>query len=136
MNKEDDQAGNNAPLHRTDSSARNREALVGDDGFEAPKRPRAAAQIAAFEKARATRAAIMAKKFEKKPAHEPEPTPLPPAPEPVATPAPAPAGSLGVTRRRGGAALSATKRMLKMKANRRSARLLLLPIWLSSNANK
>lgn len=85
MSKEDDQAGDDAPLHRTDSSAGDREAPVGDAGFEAPKRPRTAAQIAAFEKARATRAANLAKKVEKKPAPEPEPEP-----EPVAAPPPAP----------------------------------------------
>ena len=85
MSKEDDQAGDDAPLHRTDSSDGDREALVGDAGFEAPKRPRTAARIAAFEKARATRAANLAKKVEKKPAPEPEPEP-----EPVAAPPPAP----------------------------------------------
>ena len=85
MSKEDDQAGDDAPLHRTDSSAGDREAPVGDAGFEAPKRPRTAAQIAAFEKARATRAANLAKKVEKKPTPEPEPDP-----EPVAAPPPAP----------------------------------------------
>ena len=36
------------PLY-IDSFAGDREALVGDDGFEVPKRPRTAAQIAAFE---------------------------------------------------------------------------------------
>ena len=91
MSKEDDQAGDDASLHRTDSSARDREALVGDAGFEAPIRPRTAARIAAFEKARATRAANLAKKVEKKPVSEPEPEPTPPpSPVPVATPAPAP----------------------------------------------
>ena len=85
MSKEDDQAGDDAPLHRTDSSAGDREAPVGDAGFEAPKRPRTAAQIAAFEKTRATRAANLANKVEKKPAPEPEPEP-----EPVAAPPPAP----------------------------------------------
>ena len=86
MSKEDYQAGDDAPLHRTDSYIGYRKALVGDDGFEAPKRPRTAAQIAAFEKARAKRAENLAKKVEKKPAPELElePTP-PPAPEPVAT---------------------------------------------------
>ena len=92
MSKEDDQAGDDAPLHRTDSSAGDREAPVGDAGFEAPKRPRTAAQIAAFEKARATRAANLAKKTKKaapepEPEPEPEPTP-PPAPEPAAKAAP------------------------------------------------
>ena len=58
---------------------------MGDAGFEAPKRPRTSAQIAAFEKARAKRAENMAKKVEKNPAPEPEREP-----EPVATPAPAP----------------------------------------------
>ena len=85
MSKEDDQAGDDVPLHRTDSSVGDREASVGDAGFEAPKRPRTAAQIAAFEKARATRAANMAKKVDKKPALEPEPEP-----KPVATHALAP----------------------------------------------
>ncbi len=87
MSKEDDQAGDDAPLHRTDSSAGDREAPVGDAGFEAPKRPRTAAQIAAFEKARATRAANLAKKT-KKAAPEPEPEPEPePAPSPATEPA-------------------------------------------------
>lgn len=87
MSKEDDQAGDDAPLHRTDSSAGDREAPVGDAGFEAPKRPRTAAQIAAFEKARATRAANLAKKT-KKAAPEPEPEPEPePAPPPATEPA-------------------------------------------------
>ena len=91
MSKEDDQAGDDAPLHRTDSSAGDREAPVGDVGFEAPKRPRSAAQIAAFEKARAKRAENLAKKVEKKPAPEPEPEPTPPpAPEPMAASSPAP----------------------------------------------
>ena len=85
--EEDDQAGDDAPLHRTDSSAGDREAYVGD-GFEAPKRPRTAAQIAAFEKARAKRAENITKKSGRKPAPEPELEP--PAPDPVATPAPAP----------------------------------------------
>ena len=92
MSKEDDQAGDDAPLHRTDSSVGDRETPVGDAGFEAPKRPRTAAQIAAFEKARATRAANLAKKTKKaapepEPEPEPEPTP-PPAPEPAAKAAP------------------------------------------------
>ena len=87
MSKEDDdQAWDDAPLHRTDSSTGDRETPVGDAGFEAPKRPRTAAQIAAFEKARAKRAENLAKKVGKKPAPEPEPEP--PAPEPVATPEP------------------------------------------------
>ena len=92
ISKEDDQAGNDAPLPRTgDSSVGDREAPVGDAGFKAPKRPRTAAQIATFEKARAKRAENLAKKVGKKPAPEPEPEPTPPhAPEPVATPAPAP----------------------------------------------
>ena len=94
MSKEDDQAGDDAPLHRTDSSAGDREAPVGDAGFEAPKRPRTAAQIAAFEKARATRAANLAKKTKKaapEPEPEPEPEPAPPsATEPAAKTAPAP----------------------------------------------
>ena len=89
MSKEDDdQAWDDAPLHRTDSSTGDRETPVGDAGFEAPKRPRTAAQIAAFEKARAKRAENLAKKVGKKPAPEPEPEP--PAPEPVATPTPEP----------------------------------------------
>ena len=89
--EEDDRAGDDAPLHRTDSSAGDREAPVGDAGFEAPKRPRTAAQIAAFEKARAKRAENLAKKVEKKPAPEPEPEPTPPpAPEPMAKSSPAP----------------------------------------------
>ena len=92
MSKEDDKAGDDAPLHRTDISIGNREAPAGDAGFEAPKRPRTAAQIAAFEKARATRAANLAKKTKKaapepEPEPEPEPTP-PPAPEPAAKAAP------------------------------------------------
>ena len=91
MSKEDDQAGDDASLHRTDSSARDREAHVEDAGFEALKRPRTAAQIASFEKARAKRAENLAKKVEEKPAPEPEPEPTPPrASEPVATPAPDP----------------------------------------------
>jgi len=91
MNKEDCQAGDNAPLYRTDSSAWDREAPLGDDSFEAPKRPRTAAQIAAFEKARAKRVENLAKKVGKKPAPEPKPEPTPsPAPEPVATPPLAP----------------------------------------------
>jgi len=53
MSKEDDQAGDDAPLHRTDNSVGDREAVVGYAGFEAPKRLRTATQIAAFEKARA-----------------------------------------------------------------------------------
>ncbi len=61
MSKEDDQAKDDAPLHRTDSSARDREAHVRGAGFEAPKRPRTAAQIAAFEKARDKRAKNLAK---------------------------------------------------------------------------
>ena len=65
MSKEDYQAGEDAPLHRTDSSDGDREALVGDDGFEDPKRPRTTGQIAAFEKARAKRAENLAKKREK-----------------------------------------------------------------------
>ena len=89
MSKEDDQAGDDAPLHRTDSSAGDREAPMGDAGFEAPKRPRTAAQIAAFEKARATRAANLAKKTKKAaPESEPEPEPEPePAPPPATEPA-------------------------------------------------
>ena len=64
---------------------------MGDAGFEAPKRPRTLAQIAAFEKALAKRAENLAKKVEEKPAPKPEPEPTPPhAPEPVTTPAPAP----------------------------------------------
>jgi hypothetical protein len=88
ISKEDYQAGDDATLHRTDSSSRDREALVGDASFEAPKRPRTATQIAAFEKARAKRDENLAKKVGKNPAREPKPesTP-PPAPEPVATPA-------------------------------------------------
>ena len=86
--EEDDQAGDDAPLHRTDSSTGDREAPVGDAGFEAPKRPRTAAQIAAFEKAQAKRAENLAKKSGSKPAPEPEPEP--PAPEPVTTPTPEP----------------------------------------------
>ena len=92
MSKEDDQAGDDAPLHRTDSSAGDREAPVGDADFEAPKRPRTAAQIAAFEKARAKRAENLAKKVSKAPAPTPEPEPepeAPPAPEPVVPPTPA-----------------------------------------------
>jgi len=81
--EEDDQAGDDAPLHRTDSSAGDREPSVGD-GFEAPKRPRTAAQIASFEKARVKRAKKLAKKSRSKPAPEPEPEP--PAPEPIITP--------------------------------------------------
>jgi len=43
MNKEDDNENDDdAPLHRTDNAARDREASVGD-GFEAPKRPRTTA---------------------------------------------------------------------------------------------
>ncbi len=88
MSKEEDyQAGDDAPLHRTNSSTGDRESPMGD-GFEAPKRPRTAAQIAAFEKTRAKRAENITKKSGKKPAPEPEPEP--PATEPVATPAPEP----------------------------------------------
>ena len=91
MGKEDDQAGEYAPLHRTDISIGDREAHVRNAGYEAPKRPRTTAQIATFEKARAKRAENLAKKVEKKLAPEPKPEPTPPsAPEPVATPAPAP----------------------------------------------
>ena len=86
--EEDDQAGNDAPLHRTDSSAWDRETPAGEADFEAPKRPRTAAEIAVFEKARAKRAENLAKKVGKKPAPGPEPEP--PAPEPVATPTPEP----------------------------------------------
>jgi hypothetical protein len=75
MSKGDDQTGDDAPLHRTDSCAGDWEPPVGDVGFEAPKRPRTAAQIAAFEKARAKRAENLAKKVGKKPALEPEPEP-------------------------------------------------------------
>ena len=86
MSKEDD-----TPLHRADSSAGIGEAYLGggegggsppgDAGFEAPKRPRTAAQIAAFERARATRAANLAKKTKKaapEPELEPEQEPTPP----------------------------------------------------------
>ena len=78
--EEDDQAEDDAPLHRTDSSAGYREASVGDS-FEASKRLRTAAQIVAFEKARAKRAEKLEKKTRSKPA--PEPRPEPPAPETI-----------------------------------------------------
>ena len=61
MSKEDDQAGDDVPLHRTDSYVGDREALVGDAGFEAPKIPRTTTQIAAFEKARTKRDENLAK---------------------------------------------------------------------------
>ncbi len=105
MSKEDDQAGNDAPLYRADSSVGDRETPVGDAGFEAPKRSRTAAQVAAFKKARAARAANLAKKT-KKVAPEPEPEPEPefePTPPPTAAKA-APGGNPGATRARGGAA--------------------------------
>ena len=66
MSKEDYQAGDDAPLHRTESSDGDREAPVGDAGFEAPKNPRKPAQIAAFEKVRAKRAENLAKKSREK----------------------------------------------------------------------
>ncbi len=87
MRKEDDQTGDDAPLHRTHSYVGDREALVGDACFEALKRPRKAAQTVSFEKARAKRANKLAKKVGKEPALEPEQVSTPPlAPEPVATP--------------------------------------------------
>jgi hypothetical protein len=49
------------------------EALVGDVGFEAPKRPMTPAQIVAFEKAWAKRAENVAKKGGSKPAPKHEP---------------------------------------------------------------
>ncbi len=92
MTKDDDQAGDGVPLHRSDCCLiRDREAPVGDASFEAPKRPRTTVQIVTFEKARAKCAEILAKKGANKPAPElePERTP-PPGPEPAPTPALAP----------------------------------------------
>ena len=65
------------------------------DGFEAPKRPRTVAQIAAFEKARAARAAKQAARKTKEPEERSVSPPLPsrreePEPVKIATATPTP----------------------------------------------
>ena len=85
----------NAPASSSPGSPRIYMGAYNDDdegSLEAPRRTRSKTQVAAFEKARATRAANLAKKTKKaapepEPDPEPEPTP-PPAPEPAAKAAP------------------------------------------------
>ena len=86
--KHDDQPSDVA---NPDRGAGDRAPPVGDS-LEAPRRPRSAAQIAAFEKARAKRMENM--KAKTKPVKAPEPEPEP-EPEPAPPPAPKPKARKG-----------------------------------------
>ena len=79
MSKEEDAHDQSPPVPDPDSSTGPSEAMAGDSPLEAPKRPRTVAQVAAFEKARAARAAKLAAK-KKPPPEEPPRSVSPPLP--------------------------------------------------------